>query len=230
MNKLIIFGAGAIVGAAVGVTITVFAYQKEKKQWREDLENARKGLVMTEKDEEAIETTPQELAEYYIQQLIDLGVDVSREDIEYDEYDDGYICETSRKRTSLVNPVEEEESEEEDEDNDQEDGPIEPNPDPYEISSNEFGQKEFYDTETIIFYQGDHVMTDSNYEFVDGWEKHVGYIEDKLLGMDASKKGQDTLYIRNEVECTDYEVLIYTDSYKHAIEGEDDEPLGDMAD
>jgi hypothetical protein len=66
-------------------------------------------------------------------------------------------------------------------------------------------------------------MTDDNYEMVDDSQNHVGYIEERL-----DKEDKDAIYIRNEVEQTDYEILIYADSYAHAVEGEDE--LGNMAD
>lgn len=216
MNKIIIFGAGFLVGAAVGTVVTVFAYQKEKKKWIEKAAD----LPTKEEKEDIVVTDTKELADYYIQQLIDLGVEVSREDIEYVQYDDGHTVETSRTRTSLVNPIEEED---EDEAEDFEDGPIEPNPDPYEVPDHEFGNKEFYDSATLQYYKLDHMMTDDNYEMVDDWQNHVGYIEERL-----DKEDKDAIYIRNEVEQTDYEILIYNDSYAHAVEGEDE--LGDMAD
>ncbi len=217
MNKIIIFGAGFLVGAAVGTVVTVFAYQNEKKKWIEKAAD----LPTKEEKEEIVNTDAKELADYYIQQLIDLGVEVSREDIEYDQYDDGHTVETSRTRTSLVNPIEEEEDEDEVED--LKDGPIEPNPDPYEVPDHEFGNREFYDSATLQYYKLDHTMTDDNYELVDDWQNHVGYIEERL-----DKEDKDAIYIRNEVEQTDYEILIYADSYAHAVEGEDE--LGDMAD
>jgi hypothetical protein len=217
MNKIIIFGAGFLVGAAVGTVVTVFAYQNEKKKWIEKAAD----LPTKEEKEKIVSTDAKELADYYIQQLIDLGVEVSREDIEYDQYDDGHTVETSRTRTSLVNPIEEEEDEDEVED--LEDGPIEPNPDPYEVPDHEFGNREFYDSATLQYYIFDHTMTDDNYEMVDDWQNHVGYIEERL-----DKEVKDAIYIRNEVEQTDYEILIYNDSYAHAVEGEDE--LGNMAD
>ena len=217
MNKIIIFGAGFLVGAAVGTVVTVFAYQNEKKKWIEKAAD----LPTKEEKEEIVNTDAKELADYYIQQLIDLGVEVSREDIEYDQYDDGHTVETSRTRTSLVNPIEEEEDEDEVED--LEDGPIEPNPDPYEVPDHEFGNREFYDSATLQYYKLDHTMTDDNYEMVDDWQNHVGYIEERL-----EEEDKDAIYIRNEVEQTDYEILIYNYSYAHAVEGEDE--LGNMAD
>lgn len=216
MKNIIIFVAGAVVGAAVGTTVTVLAYQKEKKKW---IEAAGKEETKEEKHrythgpEGAICTNREELRYYYIDQLRDLGFDV------YDSLEDDYdnsIEETSKSR---VNPVDYEEEEiEEGDDN----SPIEPNPEPYEIPSHEFGNKEFYEAATLQFYKIDGVMTDDNYDFVDNWTTHIGHIEARLSNEDT-----DAIYIRNEVEQTDYEVLIFNDSFAHAVEGEE---LGEMAD
>ena len=100
--------------------------------------------------------------------------------------------------------------------------PVEPNPDPYEIPDREFGTKDFYECPTLSWYQGDHVMCDEDYDTLDDWKAMVGDIEDKLMS------AKDNIYVRNEVQQCDYEILIYDTSYKSAVEGE--EELGDMAD
>lgn len=209
MSKIFAFAAGLIIGAAAGTVVTVMAYQKEKKKW---MEEADKKDISTKDRNDMVECTPEELRDFYIDQLRDLGFDVREED----EDEESYISESG---SSSVNPI----SEKEEDIDSEEEGPLEPNPTPYEIPEHEFGSKEFYDFETIHYYQKDYVMTDSNYEFVDNWQLHIGSIEDKL-----NRETSDVIYIRNEVEQTDYEVLIFDDSYKHAVEGE--EELGDMAD
>lgn len=216
MKKLLIFAAGMVVGAAVGTTVTVLAYQKEKKKWAEKSEEEPKKPTY----EDAVSTSPEELVDYYIQQLIDLGIAVDREEIEYEECDDGTIRETSRKRKSLVNPVEDDEEDEDDEDNSENEYyPIEANPNPYEIVEREFGNQEFYDSETLIWYRGDETMCSADdLDLIIDWQMHIGDVTGRLNGC----KG-DTLYFRNEVQQTDYEVKINKDSYKHAVEGEDDE-------
>ena len=215
MKNIIIFVAGAIVGAAVGTTVTVLAYQKEKKKW---IEAAGKEDPKPATHEDAVVTDRAELRSYYIDQLRDLGFDVY-DSLEDDIYDNS-IEETSKSRVNPVDYEEDEDTEEIEEGDDN--SPIEPNPEPYEIPSHEFGNKEFYEAATLQFYKIDGVMTDDNYDFVDNWTTHIGHIEARL-----SNENKDAIYIRNEVEQTDYEVLIFNDSYAHAIEGE--EP-GDMAD
>lgn len=213
MSKIFSFVAGLVIGAAAGTVATVLAYQKEKKKWTEKGESVKD---IREKDD-IVSCDIEEMREYYMDQLRNLGFDV-REEVEED-YEEDYNSE-SNSEASGVNPLSDEE-EEEDLDI-EENGPIEPNQIPYEIPEHEFGSKDFYDFETMHYYQGDTVMTDSNYEFVDNWQLHIGGIEDRL-----NKETKDAIYIRNEVEQTDYEILIFADSYLHAVEGEE---LGDMAD
>ena len=210
MNKIVIFGIGAIVGAAAGAGITYLCMKDNVKTV--NVETASQDY------KDAVRTDPDELRDYYIQQLVDLGFEVREEEVNEDNYDD-YIFE--KETTSRVNPLEEEEDEEDADDL----SPIEPNPEPYEIQGRDLGQIESYDCETINWYKGDHTMCDENYDLIDDWKNNVGDIEDRLM-----KESEDSIYIRNEMQQTDYEVLIYEDSYKHAVEGEDPEELGNMAD
>ena len=203
MKKLLIFAAGVVVGAAVGTTLTVLAYQKQKK--KEDNEESAPAT-----HEDAIVTSPEELRAYYIQQLIDLGCAVV--DTEVEEGYDNYFADTA----SSVNPVEEEGEDEED---DNSFVPVDPNQEPYEIVEREFGNKEFYDSEVLIWYRGDETMCSANdLEMIVDWQLHIGNVESRLNGCRG-----DSLYFRNEVQQTDYEVKINKDSYKHAVEGEDDD-------
>jgi len=190
MKKLLIFAVGMVVGAAVGTVVTVLCYQKEKEKnkvtWKPEDHNGT--LSMSE----------EELTDYYIQQLKDMGHVVISQNLE-DEYEEEDIY--SEQLTDDICPVE-------------------PNPEPYEVPSHIFGNQEFYES-IVLLYFNDDVMTDANYEFVDDWQRHIGSIDL------ASREG--SVYVRNEVENVDYEICIQKDSYKHAVEGEDDD-LGDMAD
>lgn len=218
MNKALIFVTGLVVGVVAGTVTTVLCYDHQKKKLDSDIDAARKyyidklrsiGWEVVDTNEIVTESV-EEMKDYYIQELHNLGYDMG--DYRYDN--------SVEEQKTIVNPVDDEEEEESEEESDT--YPVDPNPDPYEISSREHGTKEFYDTEVLQYYKGDGQMTDSNYEFIDDWQQHVGYIEDRLKSETA-----DSIYIRNEVEQTDYEILIYDDSYAHAVEGE---PLGDMAD
>lgn len=221
MNKAFIFAAGFVLGGIVGTTLTVFAYQKEKKQKEEDkkLLDGKDGVVVhfsdgsrqivTEEVKNAITTSPEELKEYYIQQLRDLGLEIYETEVDED-YD--------YNSKSSVNPIDDDDGEEEEEE-ESDIYPVEPNPEPYEIVNREFGTLDFYDSENLIWYRGDGVMCTANdLEMLDDWQRHIGDVEGRLNGC----RGEE-LYFRNEVEQTDYEVTINKDSYKHAVEGEEDE-------
>ena len=200
MKKLLIFAAGMVVGAAVGTVVTVLCYQKEKEKNKDNVSSM----------------TPDEKTEYYIQQLRDMGHVIVSQDLE-DEYEeeDPY----TKTLRSVVNPVDEDEEDIYSEELTDDLSPVEPNPEPYEVPSHIFGNMEFYES-IVLLYFNDDVMTDANYEFVDDWQRHVGSLD--LASRDGS------VYVRNEVEQTDYEICIQKDSYKHTVEGE--EELGDMAD
>lgn len=212
MNKAFIFAAGFVLGGVIGTTLTVFAYQKEKKKLEEDKkildsmgDGSKQAIGMTENP---ISTTPEELKEYYIQQLKDLGFEVYDTEVEVE--DDNYY------ESSIVNPIEENEEEDETGDNYY---PVEPNPVPYEIVEREFCTQEFYDSEKLIWYRGDNTMcTEDDLEMIVDWQKHIGDVEGRLNGCRG-----DELYFRNEVEQTDYAVKINKNSYKSEVEGESDE-------
>lgn len=215
MKKILIFGAGFLAGVVTGTVVTVLCYDHQKKKKEKELEETSEGVY---KSKPIVTTDENEMRHFYIQGLRDLGIYVW--DVDEDgEYDNSF--EEEDRQSSIVNPIENDEEEPEEESDSY---PVEPNPEPYEIPDHAFGTREFYDSEILMYYKGDHQMTDANYEFVNDWQQHIGDIENRL-----DKETKDEIYIRNEVEQTDYQILIYADSYAHAVEGED-EPLGDMAD
>lgn len=209
MKKLLIFAAGMVVGAAVGTVVTVLCYQKEKEK--------NKATGKPEDHNGALVMSEEELTEFYIQQLKNMGHMVISQNLE-DEYEeeDPY----TKTLRSVVNPIDDEEEDIYSEQLADDICPVEPNPEPYEVPSHIFGNQEFYES-IVLLYFNDDVMTDANYEFVDDWQRHIGSID--------LKEREGSVYVRNEVENVDYEICIQKDSYKHAVEGEDDD-LGDMAD
>ena len=72
MNKIVIFGIGAIVGAAAGAVITYLCMKDNVKTV--NVETAPQDY------KDAVRTDPDELRDYYIQQLVDLGYGVMMED------------------------------------------------------------------------------------------------------------------------------------------------------
>lgn len=193
IKGIMIFAAGIGTGAGV----TYYIMQKKIAQTKA-IEQQKPDVYMKE----------DELYEYYIHGLQELGygtVPMSSE--EYDEYEE---C------ISKVNPVKDEDEEEIEE----APGPVEPNPNPYIITENEFGQEDDYETVTLSYYKKDGIMTDDDNEILDGWKSHICEFE----------TSKDAIYVRNESEMTDYEILIYDGSYANLIMGEDDTEMGNMAD
>lgn len=192
-----------LLGAAAGSVVTYFLTSDKKEDRKNDI-SFKDADRMSEED----------LKEYYLEGLRDLGFGI----------EERFVDEGSGEK---VNPVNEYwETDDEDEEDDCDISPVEANPVPYEISTDEFGRKDDYSSETLSWYKDDITMTDDDDEVIENWKSHVGIerVDDILKDSDA-----DAIYVRNEVEMCDYEILIFRDSYKHAVLGEEDE-LGDMAD
>ena len=195
-----------LLGAAAGSVVTYFLTSDKKEDRKKDI-SFKDADHMSEED----------LKEYYLEGLRDLGFGI----------EERFVDEGSGEK---VNPVEGEEYWEtedvDDEEDDSDISPVEANPVPYEISTKEFGMKDDYSSETLSWYKDDITMTDDDDDVIEDWKIHVGIdrVDDILKDSDA-----DAIYVRNEVEMCDYEILIFRDSYKHAVLGEEDE-LGDMAD
>lgn len=193
-----------LLGAAAGSVVTYFLTSDKKEDRKNDI-SFKDADHMSEED----------LKEYYLEGLRDLGFGI----------EERFVDEGSGEK---VNPVNEywETDDDEDEEDDCDISPVEANPVPYEISTDEFGRKDDYSSETLSWYKDDITMTDDDDEVIENWKSHVGIerVDDILKDSDA-----DAIYVRNEVEMCDYEILIFRDSYKHAVLGEEDE-LGDMAD
>lgn len=201
MSNVVSFLSGMACGSIITFVVMRTTSKKAENAIQRDHEDA-----MTE----------EELREHYIKGLQELGMDVhSMSDEEYEKYDK-YV-------ESYVNPVDDDEDEDEDE------GPVEVNPEPYEILPDIFGKKDQYDTVTLSWYKGDSVMADEDNDILENWQAQVGDINEIL---NSTKKDIDAIYIRNEVRMADYEILIYDDKYAHAVMGEEDdeEQLGNMAD
>ena len=195
-----------LLGAAAGSVVTYFLTSDKKEDRKNDI-SFKDADHMSEED----------LKEYYLEGLRDLGFGI----------EERFVDEGSGEK---VNPVEGDEYWEtediEDEEDDSDISPVEANPVPYEISTKEFGVRDDYSSETLSWYKDDITMTDDDDDVIEDWKLHVGIdrVDDILKDSDA-----DAIYVRNEVEMCDYEILIFRDSYKHAVLGEEDE-LGDMAD
>jgi len=211
MKKGIIFVLGVAVGAAAGAVVTkIILDDKYKKLLSSN--------VTIDPDHTDVETmTEEDLKEYYIQGLEDLGFAIR--EVEADDAD--YYEDAGSEYFETVNPVDEEDEEEDDSDI----SPIEPNPDPYILDNLPSGMLNDFEVTTIHYYKGDNVFTDTEYNIIDSWQSALGNCADQVK---SSK--EDSVYVCNEVQDTIYEVLVYEDSYKHAVEGVTDDDLGSMAD
>lgn len=211
MNKGVIFVLGVAVGAAAGAVVTkIILDDKYKKLLASN--------VTIDPDHTNCDTmTEEDLKEYYIQGLEDLGFVIK--EVEADDVD--YYEDAGSEYFETVNPIDEEDEEKDDSDI----SPIEPNPVPYILDHLPASMFEQYEVTTIHYYKGDNVFTDTEYNIIDLWQTALGECADQVK---SSK--EDSVYVCNEVQDTIYEVLVYDDSYKHAVEGVTDDDLGLMAD
>ncbi|HPM74362.1 MAG TPA: hypothetical protein PLA71_01410 [Saccharofermentans sp.] len=211
MNKLIFF----VLGAAVGAGTTYFVMKRKTKKLEqtiterdnEDADAMRKRLERAVVGEEVEETSEDELLDYYMDKLRELGVDFS------------YVEEESSDDVEEVNPS--------DEDIPDDDGCA-----VYPIQKILYDAgKSDYSKEHLAYYAGDKVFVDvESGEPIDNWKQYLGTDFD-FEGTEF--KSSDTVYIRNEALESDYEVTIYTGSFAGATgesDDEDDYNPGDMAD
>lgn len=211
MNKLIFF----VLGAAVGAGTTYFVMKRKTKKLEqtiterddEDADAMRKRLERAVVGEEVEETSEEELLDYYMDRLRELGVDFS------------YVEEDASDDVEEVNPS--------DEDIPDDDGCA-----VYPIQKILYDAgKSDYSKEHLAYYAGDKVFVDvESGEPIDNWKQYLGTDFD-FEGTEF--KSSDTVYIRNEALESDYEVTIYTGSFAGATgesDDEDDYNPGDMAD
>lgn len=211
MNKLIFF----VLGAAVGAGTTYFVMKRKAKKLEqtiterdnEDADAMRKRLERAVVGEEIEETSEDELLDYYMDKLRELGVNFS------------YAEEDASDDVEEVNPS--------DEDIPDDDGCA-----VYPIQKILYDAgKSDYSKEHLAYYAGDKVFVDvESGEPIDNWKQYLGTDFD-FEGTEF--KSSDTVYIRNEALESDYEVTIYTGSFAGATgesDDEDDYNPGDMAD
>lgn len=211
MNKLIFF----VLGAAVGAGTTYFVMKRKTKKLEqtiterddEDADAMRKRLERAVVGEEIEETSEDELLDYYMDKLRELGVNFS------------YVEEDVSDDVEEVNPSDE-------------DGPDDDGCAVYPIQKILYDAgKSDYSKEHLAYYAGDKVFVDvESGEPIDNWKQYLGTDFD----FDGTEfKSSDTVYIRNEALESDYEVTIYTGSFAGATgesDDEDDYNPGDMAD
>lgn len=80
---------------------------------------------------------------------------------------------------------------------------------PYVISPEEFGEKEHYDTVSLMYY-ADQILADDNDDIIEDVEGTVGF--DSLTHFGDFET--DAVHVRNDEQCTDYEILRSLRTYK----------------
>lgn len=176
LNKIIIFSAGAAVGSVVTWKLVKTKYEQLAQK---EIESVREAFEANETREAAKEESSEDLEE----------PDESEEEAELKQYratlvGAGYLAE----HNELLNEKE-----------------VYDNMDrPYVISPDDYGDPDVgYDTESLDYYEGDGVLTDSFGEVIED--------VDGLVGADFAthfgKFEKDSVFIRNDDMEVDYEIL-----------------------
>jgi len=84
--------------------------------------------------------------------------------------------------------------------------------DPYVISPDEFGEKDDYETISLMYYEDD-VLADDNEDKIDNVEDIIGYESLSHFG----EYDDDTVYVRNDVRRTDYEIIRIPSAYAEVL-------------
>lgn len=195
-----------VAGAATGALATYYLTRESfRRQADEEIESVRNIYMRREADEISemrkkegiVEATEEELKDYHIACLRDLGVEIMTDE-EYESCED-------------VNPVDDYEEEEED-------GPTEYSELPEEIDESEFynGWND-YESVTLSLYSKDGVIIDEVEDIVDDTRSYIGdfNVKDAIVG--------NNLYFVNHAMMLKIELEVLNQSYKRDVLGEDDE-------
>lgn len=194
-----------VLGAACGAAGAYFYLKNKFEQYAQEEINSVKETYKAEKEEKKHELveTDEELEEkveikHVKPDLKDLKKDMkdyARKSIkEYTDY--------STKIEKPEDPVYQKFTEE-----------------PEIISEEDFGEADGYDTITLMYYSDGILAEDISDEIVEDAEGKVGtdYIDE------INKDGVDVVYVRNDIEKTDYEILKNLQTYKE-VTGNDPNP------
>lgn len=216
MEKLLIFLFGGAIGAGVSWYFTKRHYEKILDQREDlikdlkaesDLDDMREKLKDNAErlQEEMVNCSEEEMIEYYVDQLRNLGLNISYGE-DYEESDG----------SEEVNPT----------DSDEDDSIYEIDQKEYCENNQDFSKEqiEFYDEDTTF------VDLDTN-EIVEKWKQYFG--NDILNWIEDHNWRKGSLYVRNMALSSDYQIILKETSYAAAngeSEDEDDYNPGDMAD
>lgn len=214
MEKLLIFLFGGAIGAGVSWYLTKKHYRKILDQREDliadltkesDLDDMREKLKDTEETlhEQMVDCSEEEMIEYYVDQLRNLGLNISYG--EEEEY-----------AGDEVNPT----------DSDEDDSI-------YLIDQKEYCEGNLdFSKEQIDFYEGDSTFVDiESGEVIEKWKQYFG--PDILNWIEDHNWRKETLYVRNMSLSSDYQIILKETSYSAANGESDDEDeynAGDFAD
>ena len=180
LNKMFVFAAGAAVGSAITWKLVKTKYEQIAK---EEIESVKEVLGRGRR----IETNP--VDDTAIDEGCEEEYDATDKDIDECKkilYSNGYCRHSDSKEDN-----DDERKEEED-------------MTPYVITPEAFEENEDYDVETLIYY-ADGVLTDEQNHVIEDVESLVG--EESLTHFGDYPDDPDTVYVRNELTMTDYEIL-----------------------
>lgn len=197
----------AFLGGLAGGSLATFYITREvfRQQAEEEIKAVRDIYMKREaedqkklrEDEGIVEESEEELAEYYLERLKELGVGVMTEE-EYESRD-------------IVNPIDEDEEEE---------GPTEYSELPEEIDKGEFYNGwEDYESVTLTLYSKDGVVLDEVEDIVDDIRSYVGDYD-----LTTASVGEP-LYFVNHAMMLKIELEVVNLSYKRDVLGEDGEDV-----
>lgn len=214
MEKLLIFLFGGAIGAGVSWYLTKKHYRKILDQREDliadltkesDLDDMREKLKDNAErlQEEMVNCSEEEMIEYYVDQLRNLGFN-----IQYGEEEE-YTGDE-------VNPT----------DSDEDDSI-------YQIDQKEYCEGNLdFSKEQIDFYEGDSTFVDiESSEVIEKWKQYFG--PDILNWIEDHNWRKETLYVRNMSLSSDYQIILKETSYSAENGESDDEDeynAGDFAD
>ena len=208
MEKLLIFLFGGAIGAGVSWYFTKKHYRKILDQREDLIADLTEDLGSKDESNDIVNSGPiecseEEMIEYYVDQLRNLGLNIS-----YGEDYDNDIDE--------VNPT----------DSDEDDSI-------YQIDQKEYCESNMdFSKEQIDFYEGDSTFVDlESGEVIDKWKQYFG--PDILNWIEDHNWRKETLYVRNMSLSSDYQIILKETSYSAANGESDDEneyAPGDFAD
>jgi hypothetical protein len=202
-KSVLIFAAGATIGALVAYEISRRKYETE--YFDDDYEPRNK--IKADKDFNPGNTIDDEV------KIVDISKDRYRKTIK----NLGYNRDESINPAELESPPEDK-NDEEDEYESEKISYDTNGDEPHIISLEEFAEeKVYYDKITLSFYEDDEVLTDEGEEIIDDPVALVG--EDALQSFGVMSEDPEVVYVRNDNLQIDYEIIRLSKSYQETVMG-----------